>query len=261
MEKIMKLLRIFVLLLACGMAALGASVAPGIAAPEGVDPRADQLLHQMSDFLAGLKQFRVQTENSLEAILRSGQKIQYDNPAQLLIQRPDKLMATRAGDIVNQEIYYDGKTLTINDRDSRYYARIGAPASIDETIAFAINNLGLYAPGGDLIYSDPYSILTEDVVSGFYVGQSVVDGIMCHHLAFRNNEVDWQIWIEAGDKPLPRKFVVTSKWMTGAPQFTVVTRNWDLYPEINEDMFLFVPPKDAKQIDFISLTGAGTSQR
>jgi hypothetical protein len=242
--------------------ALSAFIATGVRAQEGaVDPAATEILKQMTDYLGGLKKFSVQTENSLEVILRSGQKIQYNNPASLLVQRPDKLVASRDGDIFNQELYYDGKTLTIYDVYSKYYATVETPGTIDEALDFARNNLDLYAPGSDLIYADAYNILTEDMVSGLYVGESVVDGTKCHHLAFRNNEVDWQIWIEIGDKPLPRKFIVTSKWMTGAPQFTVITRNWDLSPKISDNAFTFMPPEDARQIDFISLPGSGTSER
>jgi hypothetical protein len=90
---------------------------------------------------------------------------------------------------------------------------------------------------------------------------SVAGGVRCHHLAFRGNEVDWQIWIEEGEKPLPRKFVVTTKWMTGAPQFTVAMKNWNVSPKLTEDMFTFVPPKDAQKIDFVRLTSGGMSHR
>ena len=261
MRKDGKFIRISGAVIFCFVVMLTCLSQPSRAQSGEVDASADQLLHQMSDFLAGLKQFSVQTENSLEIILRSGQKIQYDNPAQLMVQRPDKLMASRAGDIFNQELYYDGKTLSLYDKATKFYATVAAPATIDETIDFARNYLDLFAPGGDLIYSDVYTVLMEDVVSGIYVGQSVVDGIMCHHLAFRNSEVDWQIWIDAGEKPLPRKFVVTTKWMTGAPQFTLVIRNWDLSPKIAKNAFTFVPPADARKIDMISRTPGGPSQQ
>lgn len=226
-----------------------------------IDPKTDQLLRKMSNYLGGLQQFSVQTENTLEVVLRSGEKIQFDNPAEALIQRPNKLRANRKGDIVDQEFYYDGRTLTLYHKDRNYYATVEAPPTIDETIDFARESLDVYAPGGDLIYKNAYDILTEDVISGFYVGTSVVGGVKCHHLAFRGNEVDWQIWIEEGDKPLPKKFIVTSKWMTGAPQFTVVVKSWNLSPKLTEDMFTFVPPKDAQKIDFIRLTGGGTPRR
>ena len=117
------------------------------------------------------------------------------------------------------------------------------------------------APAGDLIYSNAYEALTEDVVSGSYVSLSIVDGIRCHHLAFRGNEVDWQIWIDDGDKPLPRKFIITSKWMTGAPQYTVLVKSWNLSPELTDDYFTFAPPKGAEKIDFIRLSKEITPQR
>ncbi len=101
----------------------------------------------------------------------------------------------------------------------------------------------------------------EDVVSGLYIGTSVVDRIRCHHLAFRGKEVDWQIWIEDSDKPFPRKYIVTSKWIAGAPQFIVSMKGWSLSPKVTDDMFTFTPPKDAKKIDFIRLTSGEMSQR
>lgn len=226
-----------------------------------IEPKADELLRKMSDYLAGLEQFSVQTENTLEVILRSGEKIQYVNPANLSIRRPDKLRADRKGDIVNQEFYYDGKTLTQYMNDGSYYATVEAPPTIEETIDFARESLDVYAPGGDLIYRNAYDVLTEDVVSGFYVGLSVIDGVKCHHLAFRGNEVDWQIWVEDGDKPLPKKFIITSKWMTGAPQFTLSVKSWNVSPKLTEDMFTFVPPKGAQKIDFIRLSRGGTPRQ
>ena len=226
-----------------------------------IELKADQILKKMSAYLAGLEQFSVQTENTLEVILRTGAKIQFNNPANLSMQRPNRLRADRKGDVVNQEFYYDGKTLTLFMADQKYYATVEAPATIDETLDFAREVLGVYAPGGDLIYKHAYDVLMEDTISGFYVGLSVVDGVRCHNLAFRGNEVDWQIWIEDGDKPLPKKFIITSKWMAGAPQFTVSIRSWDLSPKFTEGMFTFMPPEGAQKIDFIRLTGGGAPQR
>jgi hypothetical protein len=86
------------------------------------------------------------------------------------------------------------------------------------------------------------------------VGPSVVGGVKSTHLAFRGSEVDWQIWIEEGGRPLPRKFVLTSKQVKGEPQFTVLVRSWDVAPKLTEGMFTFTPPKGAKKIEFLKLT-------
>jgi hypothetical protein len=257
MKKISQLSKWFFVVLVSALAGMMSWPTCGYSQAPAVQPEVDQLLRKMSDYLGGLKQFSVQTENTLEVILRSGEKIQYDSPAEALVQRPDKLHAVRKADIVNQEFYYDGKTLTLYNPDQKYYATVPAPPTIDQAIDFARDYLDVYAPGSDLLYKDPYKVLMEDVVSGLYVGMSVVGGVKCHHLAFRGNEVDWQIWIEDGDKPLPKKFVITTKWMTGAPQFTVSINKWDLSPKFSEAVFTFVPPKDAHRIDFIRLSRGG----
>ena len=222
-----------------------------------VDPKADRYLRAMCNYMAGLAQFSVQTENSLEVVLRSGQKIQFDNPAKLSVKRPNKFHAERSGDIVNQSLYYNGKTIVLFMKEKNVYAEVEAPQAIEEAIDFAREYLDIYAPGGDLIYGNAYDILMEDVVSGFYVGLSVLDGVKCHHLAYRGNETDWQIWIEDGDKPLPKKFIITSKWMTGGPQFAMQVGTWNLDPKFDDDMFQFKPRKDAQKIDFIPIAQLG----
>jgi hypothetical protein len=261
MRNTCKPLNLFLMMAALGLVLIAGSPAYSQGQFSAVEPKASQLLRKMSDYLASLEQFSVQTENAMEVVLRSGEKIQFDAPAQCSIQRPDKLRAERKGDIINQEFYYDGKTLTLYNSDQKYYATVDAPSTIEKTLDYARESLDLYAPGGDFLYKNVYEILMEDVVSGFYVGLSVVDGVKCNHLAFRGNEVDWQIWIEDGDKPLPKKFVITTKWMTGAPQFTVLVKSWNLSPKLTEDLFTFVPPKGAQRIDFIRLSRGGTSKR
>ena len=89
--------------------------------------------------------------------------------------------------------------------------------------------------------------MLKEASSGLVVGPSVVAGVKSTHLAFRGAEVDWQVWIEDGDKPLPRKFILTSKQVKGEPQFTVVIRSWDLAPKLTNAEFNFTPPKGARK--------------
>ena len=121
--------------------------------------------------------------------------------------------------------------------------------------------IDIIAPAGDLLYANAYDILMEDVISGMYVGAGTVAGVRCHHLAFRGTQTDWQIWIEDGARPLPRKMVITSKWMTGAPQYTVTTSDWNMAPKLAAGRFKFVPPKDAVQLDFIAPAAAPALSR
>jgi hypothetical protein len=226
----------------------------GHAQPAGIDPQAEKLLKRMSDYLAGRQQFTLKAESTLEVVLTSGQKIQFDSPATLEVSRPNKLRAHRKGDLANQEFFYDGKTLTLYNPRENLYATTAAPSTIDETLDFAREKLDIIAPASELLYKNAAEKMLKESSSGFVVGPSVVAGVKSTHLGFRGAEVDWQIWIEDGDKPLPRKFILTSKKVAGEPQFTILIRNWDVAPKLTNQEFSFTPPKGAKKIEFLQLT-------
>ena len=107
-------------------------------------------------------------------------------------------------------------------------------------------------PGADLILSNVYDALSEGVLEAKHIGRGVIDGHECEHLAFRNNEVDWQIWVQLGDRPIPRKYVITSKAVAGAPQYTLLIKDWKA-GGVPDDAFAFSPPADAKKVDFKEL--------
>ena len=84
----------------------------------------------------------------------------------------------------------------------------------------------------------------------------MIHGILCDHIAFRNDAVDWQIWIAQGDTPLPRKLVITSKLLPESPQFTVSISKWESEPDVSEADFIFEPPEGSTRIDFMTATEA-----
>ncbi len=83
-------------------------------------------------------------------------------------------------------------------------------------------------PLADLLYSDPYAVLMAGVTYGRYLGIHQAAGVACHHLAFSQATIEWQIWIDAGDKPLPRKLVISYVQEPGEPQYSAVIRRWTL---------------------------------
>lgn len=230
------------------------------AQPAGVDADALKVLRRMTDYLSDIQQFSVDAQTTLEAVLVSGQKIQFDAAAKLTVQRPNKLRAERSGDIVSQAFYYDGKTLTLYNPTERYYASVPAPDTIEAMLDFARDSLDIFAPASDLVLKDAYARLMQDVVSGFVVGKAAIGGAKCDHLAFSGPVVDWQIWIQDGDRPLPRKYVITTKYLAGAPQYTVIMSNWNLAPGVSASRFSFTPPQGATKIDFLELGHMGASK-
>ncbi len=236
---------------ACVALAVACCSWPAFAQPAGVDAKADAVLRSMTQYMAGLKQFSAQTENSLEVVTAEGQKIQFTAPATLTVSRPDKLHAERRGDIVDQTFHYDGKSLTLFDPTTKYYATVPAPANIDAMLDFARTKLDVIAPGADLIDTRAYARLMQDVKAGTYLGLAVVGGHRCHHLAYRGAEVDWQLWVREGSQPLPCRYVITSKDVAGAPQFTLQIVKFDTAPKIDAAKFRFTPPAGAKPVEFL----------
>jgi hypothetical protein len=221
------------------------------AQPAGIAAEAQQLLKASTDFLASQQQFSADTRVTLEIVLTSGQKIEFNHTARQSVQRPNKLRAERTGDLVDQLLIYDGKSLTMHNPRDNVYAQVAAPDTLDAMLDFAREEFDIVAPAGDMIYRNAYDILMDDVTDGFVVGKAVIEGVRCDHLAFRAPHVDWQIWIQEGEQPLPRRLVITTRDMVNAPQFAVTVTNWNLVPTFDTQTFTFVPMGDAKKVDFL----------
>ena len=207
---------------------------------------AEKLLKGMADYVAGQKALTVTYDSDVEMITSSLQKIQFTSSGQVQMSRPDKLRATRTGGYRDVEIVFDGKTLTVNNKDANDYAQIEAPGTAEELIDVLREKHGVVAPGADLLLTNVFDIMMTDVLDAAVIGKGVIDGIECDHLAFRNIETDWQIWIEAGAKPIPRKYVITSKGIGGSPQYTLRIKDWKT--DVPAGAFAFKPDPSAKKI-------------
>jgi hypothetical protein len=232
-----------------------------LAQPDEIQPAARQVLKAATDFLSRQQRFSLDTESSAEVVYASGQKIQFDHTAKVSVERPNKWRAERTGELVDQVFYYDGVSLTLHNPHGQYYATIAAPGTLEEMLDLAREKLDLVAPAGDLLYTNAYDILLQEVTSGFVVGKEAVAGARCDHLAFRAPHVDWQIWIEEGSRPLVRKLVITSRDMLNAPQFTVVVKNWNLKPRFGAATFSFKPSKHTQQLEFMIKDADGTKAK
>jgi hypothetical protein len=236
----------------CAIVALAMLSVAAQAQSAGIAPEATRILKASTDFLASQQQFSADTRNTLEVVLKSGQKIEFNSTARQSVQRPNKLRAERTGDLVEQVFVYDGKTLTLYEPQDKVYAQVAAPGTLEEMLDFARTKLDIIAPISDLVYKDAYKILMDGVTDGIVVGKAVIEGVRCDHLAFRAQQVDWQIWIQEGAQPLPRKIVITTLDLPSAPQFAVTVTRWNLKPAFDAQTFNFTQQAGVKKIDFIS---------
>ena len=235
---------------------LGFMAGPAMSA-ESIDPDADRILKSMSTYLAGLSSFSVNTEVDDEIVDLDGQKLLWSSSGEIIVKRPEKLYVNRRGPFADMMVIFNGRTLILNEKRHNVYLQIESPGAIDNAIRTIRSDTGLDAPAGDLFYADPYAGLVTDVTKGAYLGTAYVNGIECHHLAFRAAKVDWQIWVRTGNTPLPMKYVITSKWVTAAPQHAVRFRDWNTRPKIKADQFMFKAPKGAKKIETIPVNEVG----
>jgi hypothetical protein len=225
-----------------------ADTAPGTPEGPGVSPEADQLLRHMSDFLGKKKHFSVKVDATTEEVLKSGAKAQVQSAGMVYVKRPDELRIDKTGDDGSSQIVSNGKTFTIySQRQNKYYTTTASP-TLDATLSKVQDSSNVDLPGADLLFEDTYKELMEDTVSGESLGASVVQGVPTHHLVFQGREVDWQIWIEDGPQPLPRKYVITSKKIDGAPEYSVLLSDWKLEPKVEANWFEFKPPAGATPV-------------
>jgi hypothetical protein len=238
------------------------ALAAGAAATQpAVDPRAEQILRQACDVLAASKQFTFTAHSIVEQSLRNGQKVQFAKNMKASVRRPAGLEATVAGDLEDQQLQYDGKRLGIFlGRDNVFGTAGDVPATNDATLDLLAEKYGLVIPLADLVFADPYKVLTERLMAGEYLGKGYVDDDVCHHLAFRQETVDWEVWILAGDKPLVRKIVITYKSLPSWPQYTAFLSDWNLSANLPERTFTPVAPAGAKEVPLdTALVGRGAS--
>jgi hypothetical protein len=235
----------------CVIAALSTVSVAAQAQSAGVAPEARQLLKASTDFLASQQRFTADTRNTLEIVLKSGQKIEFNSTGHQFVQRPNKLRSERSGDLVEQLFVYDGKSLTLYQPRDKVYAQVAAPGTLEEMLDFARNEYDVVAPFGDLLFKNAYDILMDGVTEGIVVGKAVIEGVVCDHLAFRAPDVDWQIWIQEGAQPLPRRIVITTLDLPNAPQFAVTVTRWNLEPSFDARTFTFTPQADMKQIELL----------
>ena len=235
----------------CAIAALATLAGAAQAQSAGVAPEAKQILKASTDFLASQQRFTADTRNTLEIVLKSGQKIEFNSTGHQFVQRPNKLRSERSGDLVEQLFVYDGKSLTLYQPQDKVYAQVAAPGTLEEMLDFAREKHDVVAPFGDLIFKNAYDLMMDGVTEGLVVGKAVIEGVVCDHLAFRGPDVDWQIWIQQGAQPLPRRIVITTLDLPNAPQFAVTITKWDLNPAFDAQTFTFTPQADMKRIELL----------
>jgi len=242
-------------MLATALATPGASAQTaqkGAAPPAAnlVDTASIQALKDMGAFLQSLKRFEVSTELTGERVLADGQKLQHTATADMYVDRPNRIRAVMRSARSQRELFYDGKTVTLYTPAQKYYSTVEFTETIGTLIDKLEQRYGVELPLSDVfLWGTPLAPL-DKIESAMNAGQDFIGDDLCDHYAFRQGKSDWQIWITTGNKPLPRKLVITSRTDEARPQ-SVSMIDWNLKPTFKDTVFKFTPPKGAKKIEIL----------
>jgi hypothetical protein len=217
------------------------------AAADTIDPDAIEAVNKMSAYLRTLKSFQVIADSTNDDVLENGQIVQYTSKVDLLASKPNRLRAELTSDDKHRLFLYDGKNFTVWGRLVNYYATVPAPPTIDKLIDQVNEKYDIQLPLIDLFRWGSHDDDVKKIKGAIDIGPSTVDGVTCEHYVFHQENVDWQIWIQLGEFPLPRKLVIRTLTDDARPQHTDVL-TWNLAPSFNDDAFIFDPPPDAKRI-------------
>jgi hypothetical protein len=240
--------------------AVVAMVGTSCSAAHADEAQAKSLFKAMSDYLAAQNAISFAFDSTLEVVTDQGQKLGLASSGTLTLNRPDKLRVTRTGGFANIEMAFDGKTLTLLDKNANMFAMTEETRTIDQladvllrkkyyTPAITFSEAAMRSvPAADLLMSDPYAELMPRVVDAKDLGSGVIRGVECH-LAFRTDDVDWQIWIAQGDRPYPCRYVITSAMIRKSPQYTIDVWDWKTGAEVAAASFSLDVPKNAKKLE------------
>jgi hypothetical protein len=246
---------------------LWAGAAPGARAAEpakkpAIDPNAVAALQRMGAFLRAQQAMEVLSETTTDDVLPSGQKVEFNGTVDLKARRPNRLRIDVQSDRKNERLFYDGTTFTVFQPTLGYYASFQAPPTLRELVDVLEQRYGLDLPLADLFRLGADDAQIASIRGATLVGPSAVKGTVCSHYAFHQADIDWEIWIQDGPQPFPRKLVITTTTDKSKPQYASVM-TWNLSPSLDEQTFVFTPPAKAQRIEFdvSNPSGAGRSIR
>jgi hypothetical protein len=222
-----------------------------------VEPEAVAALRRMSAYLMTLNTAAITSKGSIDLVTDAGQRIQLDGVTTYKMRKPNGFVIDYDSDIKKRRFLYDGAAFTVYAPTTGHYATVPAPATNREVLDTLYTKYGIALPLEDLfLWGDPKSNREAALKSASHAGTATLDGTETDHYAFREKDVDWEVWIQQGDQPLPRKLVIVDRTSVARPTF-IARLDWKVNPTFSNADFAFVPDKDAQKIDLATYKGPG----
>jgi hypothetical protein len=216
--------------------------------------KASEILTRSTDFISAAPAFALVGDGGNEVLQQDGQLLEFGTHFTLTIQRPSQAnLRVDSRDGAGASVILDGKAISVISVVEKvfYYDTTSQPGDINTSLDFLAMELGVPRELRYFLSKDLTASLSR-VKSGYYVGKSIIDGVMCDHLALRNEKLDVQVWIAQGNEPVPRRLVITHKELQGQPSVWVQFTEWNFSPELSDHIFTLSPPDDAERLRFFA---------
>lgn len=215
-----------------------------------LDPEALSALDRMGAALRSLKQFTLTSEGSTELVLDNDQKIELDGVVTYKVKAPDKLFLELNSDRQLRQLFYDGNALTVYSPRLKYYAQVdGVGATLGELVDRAATRYGIELPLADMFLWGTDKAPKTNIRNALHIGGGTLDGEAVEQYAFKQDAVDWQVWISK-ETSLPKKLVINALDDPTQPQYRA-RLHWDTRTPVADTTFRFTPPVDVARIKLV----------
>lgn len=218
-------------------------------ASESGDINPFDILQRMCRYVSERETFLAVAETTNDQIGADGVRVQVSSRRKLHVKRPDLVAVDVTGDTGARRIVYDGKAVSMLDRKQHYYSIIPVPGTIDTALDKLAQDYGIVVPLEDLMYTDLYERMIARVSTGQYLGLHKVGSHECHHLVFAAGTSNWELWVQEGDQPIPRKLSIDYGRGADRARYSATMIGWNSSPSFDEDTFEFKVPESAKQLE------------
>jgi hypothetical protein len=220
--------------------------------PGEQDSRALSALEQMGSYLRSLTSYRLSASSNTDQTLETGQTVEFHHQTELAVVQPNKLQLSVENQGSKRDLTYNGKTFTLYESRTGYFASGDAPENIDLLLDRLHDHYDIQLPLVDLFRWNTDTAKDVGISSALYIGTDVLAGETCTHYAYRQPDIDWQLWIRQGSKPLPCRLVITRRDDADHPRHSV-SFHWDLNKPIGAKTFEFLPPAGARKVPLVEL--------
>jgi peroxiredoxin len=227
-----------------------------------MDPRAGELVRRFSDYVLARRTLRVEVTYTLK-VRGDGVSQNVESRSLVVLQRPNLAAVLQQSGMIGLTLVCDGRQVTTFAPALNKYQVRPAPGKLSELARELSLAGGQPVPVvGALFAVDPGKEILEGVTSARYLGEEDLGGVRCHRARFSQEEFDWDVWIEAGERPVMRRLVpdftravrrVAER--AGAPlaqvkpEVVVALDKWEADMPLPAGQFVFSPPAGAQKVD------------